>query len=111
MGRPISLPRRGTARFGDLEATHRQRCEPPTFEVEREQIAADINDVMAAGDDFEALVTMPCHPDLREYLLDESAVRRTDPLLVVRPRRPRCGAGADPCRAADAAAVAALPAA
>jgi len=72
-------------RLGDPEATRRQRREHAALEVEREQMAAVIDDLIAADDDFEGVVTMLRHPDLRENLVDEAAVRRTDPDLLVGP--------------------------
>jgi hypothetical protein len=72
-------------RLGDPEATRRQRREQATLEVEREQMAAVIDDLIAADDDFEGVVTMLRHPDLRENLVDEAAVPRTDPDLLAGP--------------------------
>ena len=72
-------------RLGDPEATRRQRREHAALEVEREEMAAVIDDLIAADDDFEGVVTMLRHPDLRENLVDEAAVRRTDPDLLVGP--------------------------
>ena len=72
-------------RLGDPEATRRQRREHAALEVEREQMAAVIDDLIAADDDFEGVVTMLRHPDLRENLVDEAAVRRTDPDLLAGP--------------------------
>jgi Viral (Superfamily 1) RNA helicase len=72
-------------RLGDPEATRRQRREHATLEVEREQRAAVIDDLIAADDDFEGVVTMLRHPDLRENLVDEAAVPRTVPDLLAGP--------------------------
>jgi superfamily I DNA/RNA helicase len=72
-------------RLGDPDATRRQRREHAALEVEREQMAAVIDDLIAADDDFEGVVTMLRHPDIRENLVDESAVRRTDPDLLAGP--------------------------
>ena len=72
-------------RLGDPEATRRQRREHAALEVEREQMAAVIDDLIAADDDFEGVVTMLSHPDLRENFVDEAAVRRNDPDLLVGP--------------------------
>jgi len=72
-------------RLGDPEATRRQRREQATLEIEREQRAAVIDDLIAADDDFEGVVTMLRHPDLRENLVDEAAVPRTDPDLLAGP--------------------------
>jgi hypothetical protein len=72
-------------RLGDPEATRRQRRQQATLEVERRQMAAVIDDLIAADDDFEGVVTMLRHPDLRENLVDEAAVPRTDPDLLAGP--------------------------
>jgi hypothetical protein len=72
-------------RLGDPDATRRQRREHAALEVEREQMAAVIDDLIAADDDFEGVVTMLRHPDLRENLVDEAAVRRTDADLLAGP--------------------------
>jgi hypothetical protein len=72
-------------RLGDPEATRRQRREHAALEVEREHMAAVIDDLIAADDDFEGVVTMLRHPDLRENLVDEAAALRTDLDLLVGP--------------------------
>jgi hypothetical protein len=72
-------------RLGDPEATRRQRRERATLEVERQQMAAVIDDLIAADDDFEGVVTMLRHPDLRENLVDEAAMARTNPDLLAGP--------------------------
>jgi hypothetical protein len=72
-------------RLGDPEATRRQRRMHAAHEVEREQMAAVIDDLIAADDDFEGLVTMLRHPDIRENLVDEAAVPRADPDLLAGP--------------------------
>ena len=66
-------------RLGDPEATRRERRAEATRELEREQVAAVIDDLIAADDDHEGLVTMLRHPDIRENLVDEGAVSRTAP--------------------------------
>jgi hypothetical protein len=72
-------------RLGDPGATRRQRREHAALEVERGQMAAVIDDLIAADDDFEGVVTMLRHPDLRENLVDQAAVRGTDPDLLAGP--------------------------
>ena len=72
-------------RLGDPEATRRERRAAAAREVEREQMAAVIDDLIAADDDHEGLVTMLRHPDIRENLVDEDAVARTDPDLLAGP--------------------------
>ena len=66
-------------RLGDPEATRRERRAEATRELEREQVAAVIDDLIAADDDHQGLVTMLRHPDIRENLVDEGAVSRTAP--------------------------------
>ena len=65
-------------RLGDPEAPRRQRREQAVVEAGREQMAAVIDNLIAADDDFEGVATMLRHPDLRENLVDEAAVRRWD---------------------------------
>jgi len=72
-------------RLGDPDTTRRQRREQAALEVEREQMATVIDDLIAADDDFEGVVTMLRHPDLRENLVDDAAVRATDPDLLLGP--------------------------
>jgi hypothetical protein len=72
-------------RLGDPDATRRERRERAALEVEREQMAAVIDDLIAADDDLEGVVTMLRHPDLRENFVDEAAMRRTDADLLVGP--------------------------
>ena len=79
--------------------------------AEREQVAAVIDDLIAADDDSEGVVTMLRHPDIRENLVDDDAVPRTDPDLLAGPRAHRRGRGprADRRRVADAAAPLPFP--
>jgi hypothetical protein len=72
-------------RLGDPQASRRQRREQAALEVEREQMASVIDDLIAADDDFEGVVTMLRHPDIRENLVDDDAVPRADPDLLVGP--------------------------
>ena len=72
-------------RLGDPEATRRRRREHAALEVEREQMASFIDDLIAADDDFEGVVTMLRHPDLRENLVDQVAAPRTDADLLAGP--------------------------
>jgi hypothetical protein len=72
-------------RLGDPDATRREWREHAALAVEREQMAAVIDDLIAADDDFEGVVTMLRHPDLRENLVDKATVRRTDADLLVGP--------------------------
>ena len=72
-------------RLGDPQATRRQRREQATKAVEREQMVTVIDDLIAADDDSEGVVTMLRHPDLRENFVGEAAAPRTDPDLLAGP--------------------------
>ncbi len=72
-------------RLGDPQAPLRQRREDAFQAVEREQLAAVIDDLIAADDDGEGLVTMLRHPDIRENLVDESTATRTQTDLLAGP--------------------------
>ena len=48
-------------------------------------MAAVIDDLIAADDDFEGVVTMLRHPDIRENLVGETARPSTDPDLLAGP--------------------------
>jgi DNA helicase IV len=48
-------------------------------------VAAVIDDLIAADDDFEGVVTMLRHPDIRENLVGETARPSTDPDLLAGP--------------------------
>lgn len=69
-------------RLGDPEASRRRRRQEAAAEAEREQIATVIDDLIAADDDGEGLVTMLRHPDIRTNLVDEAAGPRTDADLL-----------------------------
>ncbi|KQU68700.1 RNA polymerase recycling motor ATPase HelR [Phycicoccus sp. Root101] len=66
-------------RLGDPKASQHQRSREAAAAVEREQMARVIEDLIAADDDHEGLVTMLRHPDLRENFVDEDAVPAADP--------------------------------
>ena len=72
-------------RLGDPDAPGRARRQRAAATAEREQVAAVIDDLIAADDDLEGLVTMLRHPDIRENLVDEDAVPRADPDLLAGP--------------------------
>jgi len=48
-------------------------------------VAAVIDDLIAADDDFEGVVTMLRHPDIRENLVGETARPSTDPDMLAGP--------------------------
>lgn len=72
-------------RLGDVLATRRRRRGQATMAVEREQMATVIDDLIAADDDSEGVVTMLRHPDLRENFVDDAAAPRSDPDLLAGP--------------------------
>ena len=72
-------------RLGDPEAPARARRSRALAAAEREQVAAVIDDLIAADDDHEGLVTMLRHPDIRSNLADPDAVPRADPDLLAGP--------------------------
>jgi hypothetical protein len=72
-------------RLGDPDAPERARRQRAAAAAERERMAAVIDDLIAADDDFEGLVTMLRHPDIRENLVDEAAGPRTEPDFLAGP--------------------------
>lgn len=72
-------------RLGDPEASRRRRRQEAAVAAEREQVAAVIDDLIVADDDFEGVVTMLRHPDIRENLVGETAWRSTEPDLLTGP--------------------------
>lgn len=65
-------------RLGDPETSRRRRRQEAAAAAEREQIGMVIDDLIAADDDNEGLVTMLRHPDIRTNLVDEAAGPRAD---------------------------------
>jgi hypothetical protein len=72
-------------RLGDPETSRRQRRQEAVAAAEREQVSAVIDDLIAADDDFEGLVTMLRHPDIRKNLVDADAAPTLDPDLLAGP--------------------------
>jgi superfamily I DNA/RNA helicase len=72
-------------RLGDPETSRRQRRQDAVAAAEREQVSAVIDDLIAADDDFEGLVTMLRHPDIRKNLVDADAAPTLDPDLLAGP--------------------------
>ncbi|GAA4122306.1 RNA polymerase recycling motor ATPase HelR [Knoellia locipacati] len=72
-------------RLGDPEASLRRRRRLAAAQAERDQVATVIDDLIAADDDGEGLVTMLRHPDIRENLVDEEALVRTGPETLAGP--------------------------
>jgi DNA helicase IV len=72
-------------RLGDAEASRRRRRQEAAVAAERERMADVIDNLIAADDDGEGLVTSLRHQDLRDALVDETALPGTDPDLLVGP--------------------------
>ncbi|MEU6367038.1 RNA polymerase recycling motor ATPase HelR [Streptomyces sp. NPDC046931] len=72
-------------RLGDPEASRRKRRQEASAAAERERMAVVIDDVLAADDDGEGAVTMLRGRDLRESLVDETALPGTEPDLLAGP--------------------------
>ncbi|MFF4548317.1 RNA polymerase recycling motor ATPase HelR [Streptomyces sp. NPDC001435] len=66
-------------RLGDPDASRRKRRHETSVAAERERMAAIIDNVLAADDDGEGVVTMLRGQDLRDSLVDETALPGTDP--------------------------------
>ena len=65
-------------RLGDPKAAERKRRHEVAAATERERVSTVIDDLLAADDDGEGLVTMLHHADLRENLVDEAALPTAD---------------------------------
>jgi len=72
-------------RLGDPEASLRRRRRLAAAQAERDQVATVIDDLIAADDDGEGLVTMLRHPDIRENLVDEETLVRSGPEMLAGP--------------------------
>ncbi|GAA3045869.1 RNA polymerase recycling motor ATPase HelR [Streptomyces glomeratus] len=72
-------------RLGDPEASRRKRRHEASLAAERERMAVVIDDVLAADDDGEGAVTMLRGRDLRDSLVDETALPGTEPDLLAGP--------------------------
>ena len=72
-------------RLGDPEASRRRRRRLAAAQAERDQVATVIDNLIAADDDGEGLVTMLRHPDIRENLVDEETLVRTGPEMLAGP--------------------------
>jgi len=66
-------------RLGDPEASRRKRRHDASVAAERENMANVIDRLIEADADGEGLVTTLRHQDLRDALVDESALPSTDP--------------------------------
>ncbi|RQW95038.1 RNA polymerase recycling motor ATPase HelR [Micromonospora inaquosa] len=74
-------------RLGDAERSGRPRRHDPAAAVERDHMARVVDELLAADtyDDGEGLLTMLRQPDLREVLVDDSALPDADPDLLAGP--------------------------
>ena len=74
-------------RLGDPEASRRKRRHDAAVAAERERMARVVDDLLEADayDDGEGLMTMLRHQDLRDALVDETALPGADPDLLAGP--------------------------
>ena len=72
-------------RIGDPEASRRRRRHDAEIAVERERYATVVDDLIAADDSELLLMSMLRGQDVQNTLIDESALRRTDPDLLAGP--------------------------
>jgi len=72
-------------RLGDPEASRRKRRQEATVAAERERMADVIDELIAADDSELLLMTSLRHQDLRDALVDESALPTADPDLLAGP--------------------------
>ena len=72
-------------RLGDPEASRRQRRREAASAAERAYMDRVVEDLIAADDDGEHLVTALRQQDLREALVDDAALPSTDPDLLAGP--------------------------
>ncbi|MGP4099937.1 RNA polymerase recycling motor ATPase HelR [Nonomuraea sp. KM90] len=66
-------------RLGDPEAARRKRRHDASVAAERERVAQVVDNLLAADDDGEGVVTMLHGQDIRDALVDESALPAADP--------------------------------
>jgi len=81
------LPLLDTARqrLGDPEASRRKRRHDASAAAERERMSGVIDNLLAADDDGEGIVTMLHGRDLQDSLVDEAALPGTVPDLLAGP--------------------------
>jgi hypothetical protein len=72
-------------RLGDPEAARRKRRHNAAVAAERERMAAVVDALLEADDDGEGVVTMLHGQDMRDALVDETAMPSTDPDLLAGP--------------------------
>ncbi|MEU9888770.1 RNA polymerase recycling motor ATPase HelR [Sphaerisporangium sp. NPDC051011] len=66
-------------RLGDPEASRRKRRHDASVAAQRERMARVVDDLLEADDDGEGAVTMLHGQDIRDALVDETAVPGTEP--------------------------------
>lgn len=66
-------------RLGDPEASRRKRRHDASVAAERERMAQVVDNLLEADDDGEGVVTMLRGQDIKDALVDESALPSTDP--------------------------------
>ncbi|WP_235854913.1 RNA polymerase recycling motor ATPase HelR [Nonomuraea aridisoli] len=66
-------------RLGDPETSRRRRRVEASAAAERERMARVVDDLLAADDDGEGVVTMLHGQDMRDALVDETALPTADP--------------------------------
>ena len=72
-------------RLGDPQTARRKRRHNAAISAERERMAKVVDDILEADDDGEGAVTMLNGQDLRDALVDQSALPDTDPDLLAGP--------------------------
>jgi hypothetical protein len=72
-------------RLGDPEASHRQRRREAAVAAERAYMDRVVEDLIAADDDGEGLVTSLRQQDLRDALVDEAGLPSADPDVLAGP--------------------------
>jgi hypothetical protein len=72
-------------RLGDPEASHRQRRREVAIAAERAYMDRVVEDLIAADDDGEGLVTSLRQQDLRDALVDEAGLPSADPDVLAGP--------------------------
>jgi DNA helicase IV len=72
-------------RLGDPEASRRQRRREAAVAAERAYMDRVVDDLIEADDDGEGLVTALRQQDLRDTLVDQTALPSTDPDLLAGP--------------------------
>ncbi|MER7504272.1 RNA polymerase recycling motor ATPase HelR [Nonomuraea pusilla] len=72
-------------RLGDPEASRRRRRNEAALAAQRQDMARVVDNLLEADDDGEGLVTMLRGQDLRDSLVDETALPAADPDLLAGP--------------------------